>query len=233
MVIDSPASRSFRKLSPSGATSELRGTPGAVAVKVTALGRPVDVQSLGAPEAQQANGWAKFLGTPYPTVSAWKTRTAEISRRLEEVKIPEGARQVMNQMAELGMSSVDLWHGSHAVVRHDQGTLQQAWQKLAGSPRSSSHYPGVHSPQFQVDFGDGALLFGKNLSGDTWFQLENHGLPSSPVEMLKHPWITLMHLIDYGRFRLTGQNVGPLGLSPHREASDPLVLHWKPQAAAP
>jgi len=79
--------------------------------------------------------------------------------------------------------------GGH-FVKPDGGTLYNTLSAIPGmQARTSSHYKGQAAQQFGMDLpgGLGHLLIGQTSNGDTFFQLESHGLgnPSqSKVEKL-------------------------------------------------
>ncbi|MDD4005475.1 MAG: hypothetical protein PHW69_09800, partial [Elusimicrobiaceae bacterium] len=95
------------------------------------------------------------------------------------------------------------------IVR-DRGRLYDKWAMLPDArQRISSHYPGVSTPQYEVRFpGMGVVLFGKTGEGDTWFQMEAHSASGLDA---------LLHVGDYVIHKMSKQNVGPMGLSPHSE----------------
>jgi hypothetical protein len=153
-----------------------------------------------------------LLGPPYPSTP--EETAADEARILAAFgpalkALPADQQAVLAQVAKLGMSPVDLLRGSHAVVA-DGGRLYDEWSKLGAVPRVSSHYPGVSTQQYEIDLpGVGALLFGKDENGNTWYQLEAH-----PVsDAVRHGGDFILHV-------LSGfQNVGPAGTSPHSEKS--------------
>ena len=121
---------------------------------------------------------------------------------------------------------MDLWHGSHAIVR-DNGHLYHRWSRLPGAvPRFSSHYSGVPVQQFGIAFRDHQLLFGKTSTiGSTWFQMEAHAF--NPQQILDDPDLVVYHGQDFLKYRVHRMNVGPFGLSPHTETKKPLVLSYR------
>ena len=129
---------------------------------------------------------------------------------------------MLAELAQRGVSRVDLWHGSHLIAQGDDGSLYQRWIALGAIARRSSHYLRVPTRQYQLRFGGHGFLFGKTGEGDTWFQLERHA--DAPITV--HPLDYLGHRLDYLRYRLSGQNVGPLGFSP-RTDRDPLRIGWE------
>jgi len=151
----------------------------------------------------------RLLGPDYPTTA--EQRAQDTERLLAKFGPALAAlgpedRRMLDQISRLGMSPVDLLRGSHAVVA-DGGRLYDAWRDGA-TPRISSHYPGVPTQQYERALpGLGVLLFGKDASGNTWFQLEAH-----PVsDLLGHGGDFVMHVLS------GGLNIGPGGTSPHSE----------------
>ena len=126
---------------------------------------------------------------------------------------------VLAELRGTGADDVDLFHGSHIVVK-DGGERYHRWQTMAAArARTSSHYPGVTDTQYEIALPKtGVVLFGLTADGDTWFQTEAHA-DSSGLE-----WA--LHRLDYVKHKGFGfVNVGPLGLSPHSEKkSTELVL---------
>lgn len=127
-------------------------------------------------------------------------------------------RALLERIETLGVSVGHLWLGSHVVVRGDSGDVHADWRRRGSRSRISSHYRGVDSQQFEVSFKRHALLVGKNGSGDTWFQMENHAgrtVTGKPG-----------HVVDFFRLTLSGRNIGPLGSSNRTEQS-PLVVPYR------
>lgn len=123
---------------------------------------------------------------------------------------------VVQDMRRAGVKEEDLMYGSH-FVRDDNGALYRKWSKDSDAEkRISSHYKGVKAQQYEMEIAGRPLLFGKTASGDTWFQMERSPASGGPVDLAKH-------MFDYGVYRATGKNVGPLGLSPYRD-SNPIEL---------
>lgn len=120
-------------------------------------------------------------------------------------------KAVLAELRAVGADDVDLFHGSHIVVK-DGGDRYRLWQTTADArARTSSHYPGVTDTQYEIVMPKtGVLLFGLTPDGDTWFQTEAHA-DSKGLE-----WV--LHRLDYVKHKGFGfVNVGPLGLSPHSE----------------
>src|SRR5262249_49584983 len=121
------------------------------------------------------------------------------------------------------------WSGAHVRVGGDGGVLYRLWQGLGAQPRVSSHYPNVHATQYELPLGIHAFLFGLDEKGDTWFQAERHPF----ISWWKDRKEDLEHLVDYAEYRLTGDNVGPFGLSPHTESHAPLVVPFQRPTTSP
>jgi hypothetical protein len=121
---------------------------------------------------------------------------------------------VLTDLAMLGASPTDIWNGAHFVVDGDGGHFYEAWRPLGAWPRLSSHYPQVDTPQLEIRFDRAGFLFGKNAAGDTWCQMEKTSRIASP----------LAHFFDFIAYRISGKNVGPLGLSPHTERGGAIHL---------
>lgn len=162
--------------------------------------------------------------TAYPYPETPREREAEQARLRSATTgpvaaLPPDRRGVLDDLRALGVSDVDLFHGSHLVIE-DGGRRYAAWRALDAHPRVSSHYPDVHVQQYELRMpGLGVLLFGRTGDGSTWCQMEAHG--ADPADALLHVGDFVKHELEGGR------NVGPDGMSPRTEAS-PLVL-----AAAP
>lgn len=151
--------------------------------------------------------------TPYPKGRA---ETASEEQRVAEwlkprlPGLPAGAAATVAEARGVGVSDIDLFHGSH-VVTSDAGALYERWAKRGAVARVSSHYPDVHVQQYETPLKEmGVLLFGKTAEGNTWFQMEAFG--SRGVD-------ALAHVGEYVRHEVTGgMNIGPLGLSPYTDA---------------
>lgn len=148
------------------------------------------------------------------------SRAARIAKDLAKSSKSWTADQktVLAELRATGVDDVDLFHGSHVVVK-DGGERYRLWQTLANArARTSSHYPGVTDTQFEIVLPDnGVVLFGLTGDGDTWFQTEAHA-DSTGLE-----WA--LHRLDYVKHKGFGYvNVGPLGLSPHSEKKDTEIV---------
>jgi len=153
------------------------------------------------------------LGGPakYPTNA---TELAQEERRIQQrfgeavSRLPASPKKMLQDMRAMGLSDVDIFHGSHVVVE-DGGRTADTWQQLPGArPRTSSHYGGGPPQQYEMNFPDvGVVLFGKTPDGNTFFQMEAHSNND-----------TVNHTADFILHKLSGnQNVGPAGVSPHSE----------------
>lgn len=221
------------------AIGSVKPTPAAAPVSPS---RPAAKNAVAAAPASPAPRWTdtfsvgpftfhhvqlpSFIGAPYPSQAQLGERAAQIDQQVARMDLGPAQKSVLADLQRLGVSSVDTWQGSHVVVKGDGGALYDRWKALGAEPRTSSHYHGVPVQQYQLRFGSHGLLFGKNASGDTWFQFENH--PDKPFG--KDPFNYLEHRLDYVKYKVTGENVGPFGFSPHAELHDPLVVPWKPLA---
>ena len=110
--------------------------------------------------------------------------------------------------------------GSHIVVKGDDGAyynwLRSTYQRDA---RKSSHYS--RRQQYAIFMGESlqTLLFGVTLHGDSWMQLEGREFH------LGRDFVgSLVHLLNFAEYRLTGRNVGPLGTSQYTELSPLYIL---------
>jgi hypothetical protein len=191
-----------------------------------AFRKMIDGKALDLPDWQEQVRQT-LLGPEYPATPAAmavenRRVGAEIAGPL--AKLPPRKAQFMEQLRGLGLSDVELFRGSHTVVQ-DNGALYEQWKALDARPRTSSHYPGLKTQQYEIELpGLGVVLFGKDKSGQTWFQMEAHG--TRLEEVVPHMW-------DYVQHKLSGnQNIGPLGSSPHSEKQGrELRLPYAPQPA--
>jgi len=115
-----------------------------------------------------------------------------------------GAHMVVNATGELPVGTF------YAIMTHMRGAYQ----------RMSSHSSSV--PQYGVPEGRilRTLLTGRQVDPPqrSWFQVE--GAEWSP---LKHPLDSLLHLLNWIRYKVTGLQVGPLGSSKFTD-KNPLVV---------
>jgi hypothetical protein len=204
---------------------KLKGFEQRVAKPLERAANPVTQAVLGLAHAAEdrfeASVQTKLLGLGYPAVGALAARSQSIQVKVAEMKLGQAQQRILAVAYRLGVSPVDVWQGSHVVVTGDSGALFQTWRTLGATPRSSSHYPNVTTQQYEVTFGKHAFLFGKDPAGDTWFQMEGHAFDG-----LKDPLTSTQHLLDYAKYRLTHENVGPLGRSPHSEHNDPIRVPY-------
>ncbi|HEY9713693.1 MAG TPA: hypothetical protein V6C72_09495, partial [Chroococcales cyanobacterium] len=135
---------------------------------------------------------------------------------------PDGQR-LLAQLNKLGVDDVDALYGSHIVFGGDGtngadgGALYR--NLIANYPvkeRTSSHYPGTTTKQYQIITGPGnsAVLFGLTPDGNTFIQFEKDVAGTSN------------HDNDYNLYRTLDQNVGPLGVSPHTDGN-PVELGYQ------
>jgi hypothetical protein len=174
-------------------------------------------------------------GTPpaYPDAAAWASANLVLATQAAQYITPvltPGAKAVVRDLEGLGVSSVDLWYGSHIQLLGDQGTYYGKWTGPASkaSQRTSSHRSSAPQLQIQVGLRDNGILIGKTATGDTWVQFERHAFHATSaselgrlVGILKN--LHSAHTEDFFIYRRTMQNVGPLGLSPHTDKA-PLVI---------
>jgi len=156
--------------------------------------------------------------SPYPKGAEQAGREEERIRETagaKEPSLPYQYRQVLDGIRAMGVSYVDLYHGSHMIIR-DEGAHYEQWRLLNAFPRISSHYRDVNTQQYELRLKDiGGLLFGKTKDESTWFQMEAH--TSAPEN-------ALLHVGDYLKHKLEGGvNIGPMGESPRTDQS-PIFL---------
>lgn len=150
----------------------------------------------------------------YPKDDAARAKGVErIAKHVSNAKWDADRLTLLEGLRGIGVDDVDLFHGSHVVVK-DGGARYREWQMLAHArARTSSHYPGVADTQYEIVLPEaGVLLFGVTPDGDTWFQTEAHADDES------RRWEWIKHRLDYVKHKGFGfVNVGPLGMSPHSE----------------
>ena len=123
-------------------------------------------------------------------------------------------------------------NGAYVQIE-DNGAFYEAWVNdttLEKRPRKSSHTSSDRQYSFQGPLfneclfskkklldKDGNILLDKkgNQREATWFQLERY--PAKSI-------YTLPHLVSWALYKLTGQNQGPHGASPHIENKNPIIL---------
>jgi hypothetical protein len=153
-----------------------------------------------------------LLGPAYPTTpQAIEAENQRIGAALAGpiANLSPQKAALLEQVRGLGLSDTDIFRGSHVVVS-DGGAFYDEWKSLGARPRTSSHYPGLETQQYELEMpGMGVLLFGKDTDRQTWFQMEAH---STRLEDL------VPHMFDFARHQISGhQNIGPMGYSPHSE----------------
>jgi len=207
---------------------------------VDALQRPLLVNPVGSTvrrgEVVAASASAlrryiekKILGPPYPTGAA--QRTADIARIRAKLSralaaLSPSLRGVLQQLRALRVSEIDIFRGSHVIVG-DAGLHYREWQRRGARQRSSSHYDKATGQQYELGFpGIGALLFGRDQRGNTWFQLEAHS---------KYGLAAVPHFCDFVKHKLFGnRQIGPAGASPYSEKNGrALWVPYLPVGAAP
>ena len=81
-------------------------------------------------------------------------------RRLADPKLaglPPEKRAVLDQIRALGVDEVDLFQGSHVLIR-DGGSHWSAWQAVSRERGASSHYVGSPHKQYELELpGLGAV----------------------------------------------------------------------------
>jgi hypothetical protein len=217
-----------------------------------ALGTPGMLERLAGGDADAWKGAAQTAGitftgsmvltgvaaamapADYPgdtSAAARAARAAEIQAEVDGMGLTGSPKAALDEIYGHGVSPVDVWQGSNVMMEGDEGALYQQLKNMPGvEPRTgaSSHASGAD--QYQIRFGDSALLFGTDpKTGATWFQMENHAAtplsagitPQTAAEIADHMW-------DYMIYRVRGQNLGPMGLSPHTDAN-PVIAQWVSQ----
>jgi len=147
----------------------------------------------------------------YPSQLRFEERASAIERTAARFPVPRAAATALEALRRLEVSPVDIWHGSHIILRGDQGRMYEAWRSGA-RPRISSHYRNVPVQQYEISLGkNGALLFGLTPEGHTWLQTERH------MFLLRRPLTLLEHTQDFLEYETIRQSIGPFGRSPHTE----------------
>ncbi|GMI12815.1 hypothetical protein TrVE_jg961 [Triparma verrucosa] len=113
---------------------------------------------------------------------------------------------------------VEIVKGAHVVVKGDSGAYYEWLKDMDGlQKRSSSHFSVKQQYALKMGKTLQTLLFGINHDGDTWFQLEGR-----EVSGWKGNWVdSSIHIINFVEYKISGNNVGPLGSSRWTE-SEPL-----------
>ncbi len=117
----------------------------------------------------------------------------------------------------------DLLKGGHLII-YDNGALYKDLKKAGNNfailrKRLSSHHKNRLNPN-EHDIGIdtevfGELLVGTTKEGHTYMQFE--GAP------IKDLWSFIVHMMHYIQYKVTGKNVGYLGISDFTEAN-PIVI---------
>ncbi|HEY9723255.1 MAG TPA: hypothetical protein V6D47_14690 [Oscillatoriaceae cyanobacterium] len=174
-------------------------------------------------------------GTPPEYPWPGDRATCERTLTLQEAKLIDPAMTtsaflVIQDLLAIGVQHVDIWYGSHIVIKGDQGAYYERWtaEPQQIMQRASSHTSKVQQYQIAVGFRDNGILMGETPDGDTWVQLERHAYHSSSTSTIGKVIgfisnITSAHNQDFFIYHATHQNVGPLGLSPYTD-SNPLVI---------
>jgi hypothetical protein len=183
--------------------------------------RTDDFKSIAPARSPALNQAMSFISRWDPVFAVYprsadeaKTDAARISAELQE-KLPKlngQQRAFLQGLRELGVPDIDLFHGSHVVIR-DGGSHYLEWKSFNPQSRASSHYPGVHTPQYELPLGVlGSSLFGLDGQGNTFVQLEAAPWERATLfERARHSADYLLHVTS-GKM-----NIGPLGLSPRSE----------------
>lgn len=123
------------------------------------------------------------------------------------------------------------FHAALMLGAHFVKKGPDVYDKLKGSmiSRSSSHYPKKGTPQYGLDLpeGLGHLLIGLTDDGDTFFQLESHGVGNPDMSLLTKMWEGANHMMAYGQHITGGMNyvqIGPGGCIAGSEKDGQQVL---------
>jgi hypothetical protein len=118
------------------------------------------------------------------------------------------------QLCEPSSSMIDeILMGANIVVSGDGGWFHD-WFSTMGSAyeRTSSHY----STGDTIGVPEGhllrTLLSGLDIYGNTWFQLEG-----ANWSIWRHPLDSFKHVMTFVEYKVTGDQVGPLGRSVHTD----------------
>lgn len=115
--------------------------------------------------------------------------------------------------------------GAHIVTKNPE-----IYKKLINNTKSrkriSSYYKSKKIEEKGVDLKTTAdFLVGLNKDDTAWMQLEGHKV-SFEDGLIRGAVLFVLHMIDYLKYKFTGKNVGPLGLSEHID-SNPIVVPLK------
>ena len=108
----------------------------------------------------------------------------------------------------------EILRGAHIVVDGDKGAFYSWFTQMQDSyMRTSSHTSVV--PQFGIDEGSvlRTVLTGRNVDGHTWLQFEGAGW-----DPFRRPLESFVHACNYLQYKVTGRQVGPLGVSEYTDA---------------
>ncbi len=156
----------------------------------------------------------------YPSAERMAARAERLEKAPARLRLDSEGGELIDHLRALGVSDVDLWHGSHVILRNERTGRFYDLFKAQGSPRISSHYPQVKAQQYEIPLGKhGVVLFGLTPEGNSWFQLERHAF-----EGFRRPLSALEHTDDFLEYFTTKSNIGPLGRSPHTEHKNPVQL---------
>lgn len=170
---------------------------------------------------------SSVLGEPYPHPNDLRARNAQIQSLVANMGLGPSQKTALADIARIGVAPADAWQGSHVVVNGDHGSLYDKWRSLPGAEaRTSSHYRDVNVQQYQIHYGEGCLLFGKNANGDTWFQMEKWANAPDWTRYVTDPQASIGHQLTFLEYKALGENVGPMGRSPHTEHHDPLQIQY-------
>jgi hypothetical protein len=120
----------------------------------------------------------------------------------------------------------EILKGAHVILRDDAGRLYQQltspFANLGAYERNSSHSSKDQQYGIVLDATLRTILTGTTIFGDTWFQFEGSawGKGASFGDRLEHA-------VDYVKYKISGKNQGPLGVSSHVETK-PLIIECAP-----
>ncbi|KAM3576140.1 hypothetical protein VYU27_002016 [Nannochloropsis oceanica] len=103
----------------------------------------------------------------------------------------------------------EILRGAHIVVEEDRGAFYSWFTHMQDSYRRTSSHRSI-VPMYGIDEGSvlRTILTGRTGDGHTWFQFEGAGW-----EPFKKPFESFLHAVNYVQYRVTGKQVGPLGVS--------------------
>ena len=116
----------------------------------------------------------------------------------------------------------DVLQGAH-IVMQDKKVYQQLMKNTSNRKRVSSHYRGEKQEEKGIDLKAVAdFLVGLNEDEKVWMQLEGHKV-SFKDGWIRGSILVVLHILDYLKYKFTGKNVGPCGLSEHID-SNPIFI---------